>query len=345
MPVFWFIVAGVLLGMFLLFEGYEWGTRIVYGFYASNDNERRQVFKSVQSVWSANEIWFLAFLGVVYWVFPAFFEWLREFLAPLFYIVIFLYVLVVVLNNLIRVFWDRPFRRWLDILLLVAQSGMVLLFGLMIAIWLRGWDGDKPRLWSEGFSPFGGMSGYLDWFTVLFTLFFFIVIVLEGLGWTVHKVSPALARKLKFAIQRLAIYGLILYLLLVISLFWLHKDLLHYYFVYPAWIILPILTVSAFAGLMAIRTYAKNNKGYFLATNLFIYFWLGLMVLKYPYLIRSVSGKGGINIFQTEFHDLAAYNGHWWVVAVALLLLVYSVLIHKYYKGKSLRESLGESPA
>ena len=343
MPVFWFIILAVLLGIFFMFEGYEWGTRIVYGLYTSNDDERKQVFKSVQSVWAANEIWLLAFLGVSYWVFPEFFRWLQHFFAPLFYVIIFLYVLTVVLNNLIRIFWDKPFRRFLDTLLLVAQAGIVLLFGLMLAIFLRGWDGDAPRLWSRNFSPFSGQSGYLDWFTLLFTLFFFIVILLEGLGWTVHKVTPALARKLKFVIQRLAIYGLILYLILMISLYFLHKDLLHYYIIYPAWFILPLLTLSAFAGLMAIRTYAKNNKGYFLATNLFIYFWLGLMVLKYPYLIRSVSGSGGINIFQTEFHDLTAYNGHWWVIAVAVLLLIYSILIHKYYKGRSLRERIRES--
>jgi len=255
-------------------------------------------------------------------------------------VVTFLYVFTIVLNNLIRVFWGRPFRRWLDKLFLVAQSGIVLLFGLMIAIWLRGWDGDSPRWVSEGFSPFSGNSGYLDWFTVLFTFFFFIVIVLEGLGWTVHKVAPALARKFKFAIQRMAVYGLVLYILLVVSLYLLHKDLLHYYFVYPAWIVLPILTISAFSGLMAIRTYTKNNKGYFLATNLFIYFWLGLMVLKYPYLIRSVSGRDGFNIFETEFHDLAAYNGHWWVNGGGTSWLwVYSgSLFHNFSKGNSLRE-------
>jgi len=338
MPLFWFVVLGVLLGIFFLFEGYEWGARIVYGLFTSNDDERRQVLKSVQSVWSANEIWFLAFLGLTYWVFPEFFQWLWHYFSGILYLILFLYVLSIVLNNLIRVFWDRPFRRILDALFVLVQIAIVVLFGLIIAVFLRGWQGDSLRLWSKHFSPFSDTSGYLDWFTVLFILFFFIIILLEGLGWTVHKVRPAFARKLKFQIRNLAVVGLIVFLVFTVFLYLLNKDSFHYFFVYPVWIIVPILIISAFGGLMAIRTYAKNNKGYFLATNLFIYFWLGIMILKYPYLVRQRGGGGGINIYQTEFHDLRAYHGHWWVIAITLILLIYSVLIHKYYKGKSLRE-------
>lgn len=338
MPLFWFVILGAFLGIFFLFEGYEWGARIAYGLFTSNDDERRQVLKSVQSVWSANEIWFLAFLGLTYWVFPEFFKWIWHYFSGILYVIIFLYVLSIVLNNLIRVFWDKPFRRILDFFFVLTHILMVILFGLMIAVFLRGWEGDQLRWTSVRFSPFSEQSGYLDWFTVLFILFFYILVLLEGLGWLVHKVKPAFARKLKFQIRNLAVAGLIVFLIFIVFLYLLHKDSFHYFFVYPVWIIVPILIISAFGGLMAIRTYAKNNKGYFLATNLFIYFWLGIMILKYPYLVRPGRQFAGIDIYHTEFHDLTTYNGHWWVIAVTAVLLVYSVLIHKYSKGKSLRE-------
>jgi len=96
--------------------------------------------------------------------------------------------------------------------------------------------------------------------------------------------------------------------------------------------------ISSLAGLVMIRTYSSENKGFLLATNLFIYFWTGFMILLYPYLIYRHRYAPGINIFQTEFHSLQEYYLQWWVVGIALLLITYSILVFKYHKGKSLLE-------
>ena len=183
MEILWFILLGVLLGMFLLFEGYEWGARSVYYLYAENNEERRQAMNSVRSIWAANEVWLLAYIGLMYVVFPDFFVWNKIHFEGIFFLYVVLYVLSIALNNLIPVFFDRPVRKFLDIAFFTAQLGMIFLTGLYIAVMIRGWNGDRVSLWSNGFSPFTEQSGYLDWFTLLFSFFFFILILLQGLGW------------------------------------------------------------------------------------------------------------------------------------------------------------------
>ncbi len=338
MEVLWYVILWLLLGFYLLFEAYEWGARTVYFLYTSNDDERRQVLDSTRSVWSANEVWFLAYIGLMYLVFPAFFAWNKTHFEGLFYLFVVLYVLSVAVNNLLRIFQGGTLRKFLDLLFVIAQLGMTVLMGLYVAVLLRGWNGVSLRLWSQKFSPFTGNSGYLDWFTLLFVFLFFILILLQGLGWTVHKVRPALGRKLKFKIQKWAIYGSLVFLATIAALYFMQAGRFKYYLAYPVWFLLPVLMLSAFGGLMAVRSYASNNKGFFLATNLFIYFWLGLMVLQYPYLLHSTRNNTGIDIFHTTFHSLEHYHLQWWVLAVAIILLVYSVLVHKFSKGKSMRK-------
>lgn len=339
MEILWYILLWLMLGIYLLFEGYEWGARTVYVLYASNDNERNQVAESIRSIWSANEIWLLAYIGLMFLVFPDFFAWNKKFFEGLFYVFVVFYVLSVALNNLLHIFNDRPIKKFLIWFFGIAQMGMIFLMGLYVSVLLRGWNGSTPRLWSRSFSPFSDQSGFLDWFTLLFMFFFFTLILLQGLGWTVHKVKPAFGRKLKFKIQRWAIYGSIAFLTVIVVLYFMQGGRFKYYFAYPVWFLLPVLMLSAFGGLMAIRSYASDNKGFFLATNLFIYFWLGLMVLQYPYLLHSSKLNHGIEIFHTRFHTLDQYHLQWWVIAVAVILLIYSILIHKFYKGKSLLEN------
>ena len=338
MEILWFIILGVLFGMFLLFEGYEWGARTVYFLYAGTGEERRQVLDSVRSIWAANEVWLLAYLGLMYVVFPDFFAWNKTHFEGIFYTYVVLYVLSVAVNNLIPVFFDRPVRKVLDIVFFAAQLGMIFLTGIYIAVVIRGWNGDHTALWSKNFSPFTEQSGYLDWFTLLFSFFFFIIILLQGLGWVVHKVRAAFGRKLKFKIQKWAIYGAATSIVLIASLYFILSRPFQYYLSYPVWFLLPVMMISSFAALMAIRTYAKDNKGFMLATNLFIYFWLGVMVLQYPYLVHATNHSAGIDVFHTTFRSLQQYHLQWWVIATGVTLLIYSILIHKYSKGRSLHK-------
>ncbi len=336
METVWFIILGVLLGIYILLDGYEWGGGMVYWLFAGDDKEKMQVLKSIRSIWDANEVWLIAFAALTYFIFPGFFETFYSNLKGIIFVFIFVFVLNILLQNLVYVLFNQPFRKYLDILYGLSNVFIVGILGFLIAMFIRGGITDNMGFWSEKFSPLSSRPGYIDWFTVLFTVFFYILILLQGLGWIVHKASGAFGRKLKFIIKRLAWAGTGIFLLLVAGMYFLHANMYRNFYVYPILFIIPIFILSSLSGLILIRSYQKDNKGFFLATNLFIYFWLGLMIISYPYLLHPTAHHPGISIFETDFHPLKEYHLQWWVIGIALSLLIYSILIHKYYKGKDL---------
>ncbi len=337
METLWYIILWTLLGIYLLLEGYEFGAGAVYLLWAKTDDEKKKTLQSIRSVWDANEIWLLAFLGLAYFVFPEFFQRIYEAFGAWFYTLIFLYILQLVMQNLILLFFDKPYRKFLDLVYGLSNLSVIFILGVFVSNILRGNISSEMPLFSDSFSPFAGRTGYLDWFTLLFTLWFYILILMHGLGWLIHKNRDAFGRKLKFIVKRTAWLSIPVLIGLVTAVYFIQQDSFRQFLLYPALFIFPVLMMSSLFGLTMIRTYNKENKGFLLATNLFIYFWTGFIILLYPYLLYFHKHDPGISIFKTEFHSLEAYYVQWWVIGIAVVLIVYSILVFKFSKGKALR--------
>ncbi len=335
--ILWYVILFVLFALYFIFEAYEWGAGMVYGLFASNEEEKRKVLSAVKSVWAANEVWLLAFIGLSYAVFPQFFRSMSDFYTGLFFVFVFAYILQIISYNLVRVFFDRGVRPLFEWLYVLSSFTLAVLSGLFIALIIRGGTSEKMHMLSGNFSPFSGNPGYLDYFTVLFVLLFVLIILLNGLGWVVHRSSGAFGRKLKFKIQKLAFGGIGLVLLDMILLYLLHGGREFVTNAHRiAWFVFVFLMIGTLGGLVMIRTYQKDNKGFFLATNLFIYFWTAVLLIQYPYLIHAHGANGGISVFHTDFQPLETYHLRWWTIGIALILFVYSILVHKYSKGHAL---------
>jgi len=336
-PAFlWYVILFGLLGLYLIFDAYELGAGMAYGLFADKDDEKAKILKSIRSVWDANEIWLLSFFALAYLIFPEFFRTVLKTLKDFIFLFVFLYILLAVSQNLLRIFFDKPYRKILEWLYVSSSFLLTGILGLFLAQLIRGFNPASVPVLAPYLSPFAGNPAYIDWFSISFTLLFMVIILLNGLGWIVHRVSGAFGRKLKFKIQKLAVTGIVLVLAVFILYFFINKSSFEYFIAYPAWIIFPVLMIGSFAGLVMVRTYQKDNKGLLLATNLLIYFWIALMILQYPYLIHSTPSFSGINIYHTEFHALEDYHIQWWTIAVTILLLIYSVLVHKFSKGHAL---------
>ncbi len=335
-PVIWYVILYVLFALYFIFEAYEWGAGMVYGLYASDDDEKLKVLSSVKSIWAANEVWLLAFVGLSYVVFPVFFQSISSFFKGLFFVFVFVYMLQIISSNLLRVFFERRIRPLFEWIYVLSSFALTLIAGLFVALLFRGdVRGDMP-LWSRHFSPFAEPKGYMDYFVLLFLMLFLVIVMLNGLGWVVHRSSGAFGRKLKFKVQKLAVAGIVLVIINVVISYFINARPLATKAHWIAWLVFVILMLGSLGGLMMIRTYQKDNKGFFLATNLFVYFWVAFLLRQYPYLIFSGESEGGISVFRTVFRSLKSYHLQWWTIGIALVLFVYSILVHKFSKGHAL---------
>ncbi len=335
----WYAILAILLGTYILLDGYDLGAGITYLFFADTDEERKKVFNSISSIWDANEVWLLAFVGLSTVFFPVYTQVLFDNFGG-YILLFFLFLLLKTLVfNLMTVYKEKPaIHRSLGFVFGFLNLMLVVFISLIFANILRGLYLEhldtRIRFVSHNFSPFSDKPGFFDWFTLLATAMIFIGILIHGLGWVVLKNKGAFNRKLKKIIQRLSFFELILIGIFLVAWYFLHPGVFHTYWTYPFLFIFPILALISLFGLMGIRTYPGENKAFLLSTNLIIFSWLSIMAAMYPNFIMSLD-KGSLTAFNTGFDNPERFFIEWWILAIGVLLLSYSIIVHKYMKGQA----------
>ena len=66
----WFILFIVIVGGYLILDGFDMGVGILHMFVAKNDAERRTLLNSIGPVWDGNEVWLVLGGGVLFAIFP-----------------------------------------------------------------------------------------------------------------------------------------------------------------------------------------------------------------------------------------------------------------------------------
>jgi len=170
MEALWFSLAAVMVAVYVVMDGFDFGAGGLHLWVAKSDGERRQVLAAIGPFWDGNEVWLLAGGGVLFLAFP---KVLASGLSG-FYLAIMLVLWVLILrgvsielrshlvDGMWRAFWDAAFA--------AASTLAPVLFGAALGNLIRGvpLDGDGwfalPLFTS--FAPRGAL-GILDWYTVL----------------------------------------------------------------------------------------------------------------------------------------------------------------------------------
>src|SRR5262249_37146541 len=166
----WFALASVMLAIYVVMDGFDFGAGVLHLDVAKTDRERRQVLAAIGPFWDGNEVWLLAAGGVLFLAFP------KVLAAGLsgFYMAIFPVLWVLILRGIAiefrshlrdamwRAFWDTTFT--------FASTLAPLLLGAALGNVLRGVPLDTEGWFAlplfASFSPRGEL-GILDWYTLL----------------------------------------------------------------------------------------------------------------------------------------------------------------------------------
>jgi cytochrome d ubiquinol oxidase subunit II len=338
METIWYGILSVLIGTYIILDGYDLGAGVVFLFFTDTKDEKQKVLKSIRSIWDANEVWLIAFVGLASVVFPLYSKILFDNFGG-YILLFFLFLLLKTISfNLMVVYKNKVLTyKILSYIFGFINTMLVVFISLIFANMLRGIFISRPeehvRFISKMFSPFSDKVGLFDWFTILASTTIFIGILIHGLGWVVLKNSGAFNRKLKKNIQGLAFIELILLTLFLIAWYILHPEIIHSYWSYPFLFIFPVLAFISLSGLIGIRTYPGENKAFILSTNLIIFSWISAMIAIYPNFIMSLD-KENLTAFNAGFDNPERFYIKWWILAIGVVLLGYSIIIHKYIKGE-----------
>ena len=346
MQAIWYSLLALMLAVYVILDGFDFGAGIVLGLVAKSDAERRQVLAAVGPVWDGNEVWLLAAGGTLFFAFPkAYAAGFSGFYMPL---MILLWLLI--LRGLaMELRSHEPYELWHDFWDSTLQFSSVL-----VAVILGAAFGNLIRGVPIGGSGYFAIPlftnlllypsiGILDYYTITAGIFCLSVLAMHGAVFLVWKTDGAvrersarLARRLWWAVIALAVITFVLTSFVRPGYF---APL-----VQRGWPLIFVLMSLSGLGYMPFALRKQNDLLPFLGSAVFI---AGLLISAaaalFPDMIISTTDPA---------YTLTAYNSAassyglqvglvWWIIGM-ILVIGYFVFVYRNLSGKISAASGGE---
>ncbi|WP_257311761.1 cytochrome d ubiquinol oxidase subunit II [Geothrix fuzhouensis] len=346
MEMLWFWLVSVMVAIYVVMDGFDFGAGILHLVVAKTNDERRQVLGAIGPLWDGNEVWLLAGGGSLFLAFP---KVLASGFSG-FYLAIWLVVWCLMLrgisiefrshlqDGLWRHFWDGTF----------AFSSVLLpiLFGAALGNVLRGVPVDgtgyfEMALWTD--FRIGSRPGILDWYTVLIGVFALVTVAAHGalfLAWktggAVHERSRAVALKLWGAV-------LVLWMVASYATAMVNPGIFHRLPQAPlGW----VASMIFLAGLSLVFVGLKRERFLlaFLGSGAFI---LGLLAASaaclYPVMLKStLDPQFDLTALNASVGDHGLRTGlAWWLIGFPIAIGYLAFLFH-FNRGKVKAAGEGE---
>lgn len=349
MEVFWFIIIAIVLVVFFVLDGYDFGAGIIHLFMAKSENDKEVIAKSAGLFWDSNEVWLVAGGGMLFMAFPNFYAAVFSgFYLPLI-IVLWLIVFRAIgleFRNQFRFqmwkdMWDKAFG--------VSSLLLALFFGIALGNIVRGVNlgGVKNGkavyeaqnfflpLWDSSFSPLSETPGVIDWFTIIIGLITVVTLSIHGASWIILKTKSGINESLKTLIFKLT---LILVGLTVISLavwVYIRPDALQNFIEKPYLIIFPLLYFIGIIGLLLDRKINRDSARFVFSSLVIIGGISASLASMFPVLLPSTNSLNeALTIYNTAAGKYGLSVAMNWGIAGFILLFVYMIIQKRLMSGK-----------
>ena len=183
MEAIWFWLVSVMMAIYAVMDGFDFGAGILHPLVARTDSERRQVLGAIGPLWDGNEVWLLAGGGSLFLAFP------KVLAAGFsgFYLALFMVIWTLILRGIAIEFRshvaDGMWRGFWDFAFTVASVLLPVLLGAALGNVVRGVPLDDTGYFTIPlFTDFGTGNpvGILDWYTVLMGIFVLVTLANHG---------------------------------------------------------------------------------------------------------------------------------------------------------------------
>ncbi len=338
MQALWFWLASIMVALYAVLDGFDFGAGLLHPFVARTDRERREVLAAIGPHWDGNEVWLLAAGGSLLLAFP---KVLTAGFSGL-YLAMFLVLWTLLLRGIAIEFRSHVgvdlWRSFWDGIFFLASGLMPILLGAALGNVLRGVPLDAEGQFHlplfTDFVPHNPV-GILDYYTVLVGLFVFLTLAAHGALFLSYKTERAVRDRCRKLV--LPLWGAVLLLGIVVT--WLTAR------VNPAllanlpkaplgWVGTAIFAV----GLCLVFWGQPRGRDLtaFLGSSLFI---LGLLAATaacaFPVMLRSTLAPE----FNLTAHNASASQqglvagAKWWFLGFPLVV-AYFVIVFRLHRGK-----------
>lgn len=338
METFWFVAVTLMLGIYVVLDGFDFGVGVIYPIVTKTERERRVALGAIGPVWNGNEVWLLASGGLLFFAFPK--AYAAGFSGFYLALIIVLWLLIGrglalelrshVDHVLWRQFWDLTFSS--------ASALLAVVFGAALGNLIRGVPLNQDgyffvALWTNFMT--GPDPGILDWYTVLTGVTSAAILAFHGANYLAMKTDDELHSRAS-TISRLswfAVIGLVVSVLAATP--FVQPSLRLNYAAHPVGYIFPSVGVAALAAAMEFRR-RDADAATFGASSLFILAMLASTAWgSYPnILIATTDPANSLTISNATAGAYGLQVGLWWFLVGITLVIVYQVYAHCAFPGK-----------
>lgn len=349
MEVFWYIMIAIVLAVFFILDGYDFGAGIIHLFFAKKEKDKVVIAKSAGLFWDSNEVWLVAGGGMLFMAFPTFYASVFSgFYLPL------IIVLWLIIFRAIGLEFRNQFKyqMWKDIWdtsFGVSSLLLALFFGIALGNIVRGVNlggvenGISAHeghyfflpLWDSSFSPLSETPGIIDWFTIIIGVISVVTLAIHGANWVVLKTNSSINQKLKSVVFKL---NIVLAILTVFSLFvWqiVNPNSLNNFIDKPYLIVFPIIYFIGLVGLFFIKKLKRDIYAFWLSTLLIVGGITSSLASLFPVILPSINDiHESLTIYNTSAPEYGLSVALTWGVIGVILLVIYAIVQKRLLGGK-----------
>jgi cytochrome d ubiquinol oxidase subunit II len=345
MQTIWFCILSVMLTIYVVLDGFDFGAGILHLLVAKTDEERRTVLAAIGPVWDGNEVWLLASGGVLVFSFPrAYSAGFSGFYMPLMIVLWLLIIRGVSIefrskeeNPLWRSFWDGAF--------FFASTLLAIVLGAALGNVIRGVPVDQTGFFTGPlFTNFrlGANPGVLDWFTVLVGVFTLLVLAGHGALYLNMKTEGEIQNRAK-ALAKLIWTGVVLVGILATAATMMVRPEIFRNILDRPWVLILVALIPG--SLMSLFMSLRGNRETpaFLSSVCFIISMLAATASGlYPnLLISTLDRRFDINVYNASAGKYGLEVGLvWWILAI-ILTTGYFIYLFRAFQGKAHAGSSG----
>jgi len=349
MEIFWFIIVSVVLAMFFILDGYDFGVGIIHLFLAKKEKDKEVIAKSAGLFWDSNEVWLVAAGGMLFMAFPTFYAVVFSgFYLPLI-IVLWLIVFRAISLEFRSQFKYQMWKDMWDKAFGISSLLLALFFGIALGNIVRGVNlGGVENgistyeshyfflpLWNSSFSPLSENPGVIDWFTIIIGLISVLTLAIHGANWIILKTNSSINNQLKKVVFKL---NIVLFFLTLFSLgIWqiVNPNSLDNFIDKPYLIIFPVLYFSGLIGLFFIKRFKKDTYAFILSTLLILGGITSSLASIFPEILPSTNTiNESLTIYNTAAPEYGLSVALNWGIVGFILLFVYMIIQKRLMSGK-----------
>lgn len=349
MEVFWYVIIAIVLAVFFILDGYDFGAGIIHLFFAKTEKDKEVIAKSAGLFWDSNEVWLVVAGGMLFMAFPIFYASVFSgFYLPLIIVLWLIIFRAIGLEfrsqfnyQMWKDIWDKAFG--------VSSLLLALFFGIALGNIVRGVNlGGIENgvsayeahyfflpLWDSSFSPLSETAGVIDWFTIIIGLIAVVTLAIHGANWIILKTNSSINTKLKTIIFKLDITLFVLTIFSLIVWQIVNPNSLDNFIDTPYLIVFPIIYLIGLFGLFFIKKTKKESHGFILSTLLIVGGITSSLASIFPVILPSTNDVNEpLTIYNTAASEYGLSVALTWGIIGFILLFVYLIIQKKLMGGK-----------